>query len=144
VVSLIRTDDVPASRRREAWRQVVCDTLGPLDFRMDPDAPLSGDPGELAIYDFGRPYELDYRAAVQLAVFTFPRALLPISTGAVAGLTAIPLAGDHGPPPSCRSCCAASPWTWNPSRRPARPASRALCLTCLRPQFPNGCTKTLR
>jgi AraC-like DNA-binding protein len=74
VVSLIRTDDVPASLRREAWRQVVCDTLGPLDFRMDPDAPLSGDSGELAIYDFGRPYELDYRAAVQLAVFTFPPA----------------------------------------------------------------------
>jgi AraC-like DNA-binding protein len=155
VVSLIRTDDVPASLRREAWRQVVCDTLGPLDFRMDPDAPLSGEieagqlgavrvgkvrtetphsvhrtlglirrdspenyrvvlavagthrlaqdgrvallhPGELAIYDFGRPYELDYRAAVQLAVFTFPRALLPIFPGTVAGLTAIPLAGDHG------------------------------------------------
>jgi AraC-like DNA-binding protein len=53
-------------------------------------------PGELAIYDFGRPYELDYRAAVQLAVFTFPRALLPFSAGTVAALTAIPLAGDHG------------------------------------------------
>jgi AraC-like DNA-binding protein len=155
VVSLIRTEDVPPERRREAWRQVVCDTLGPLDFRMDPDAPLSGEieagqlgvvrvgkirtetphsvhrtpglirrdspenyrmvlavagthrlvqddrvallrPGELAIYDFGRPYELDYRSAVQLAVFTFPRALLPFGVDTVAALTATPMAGDHG------------------------------------------------
>jgi AraC-like DNA-binding protein len=155
MVSLIRTDDVPPAQRYEAWRQVVCETLGPLDFHMDADAPLSGEieagqlgalrvgkvrtqtphsvyrtarlirrdspenyrvvlamagthrlvqddraallhAGELAIYDFGRPYELDYRSAVQLAVFTFPRALLPFSVDTVAALTATPMAGDHG------------------------------------------------
>jgi hypothetical protein len=53
-------------------------------------------PGELAIYDFCRPYELEYRSAVQLAVFTFPQALLPFSVDNVAALTAISMSGDHG------------------------------------------------
>ena len=52
--------------------------------------------GELAIYDFCRPYDLDYRSAVQLAVFTFPRALLPFPVEGVAALTAVPMAADHG------------------------------------------------
>ena len=155
MVTLIRTDDLPPEQRREAWRQVVCDTLGPLDFRADPDAPLSGEigagqvgavrvgkvwtqtphsvhrtaglirrdspenyrvvlavagthrlaqdgrvallrAGEFAIYDFGRPYQLEYRSAVRLAVFTFPRALLPFGVDTVARLTAVPMAADHG------------------------------------------------
>ncbi len=39
---LIRTSDVPPAQRHDAWRSVVCDTLGPLDFRSDPDTPLQG------------------------------------------------------------------------------------------------------
>ena len=152
---LIRAADVPPAQRYDAWRQVVCDTLGPLDMRSDPEAPLAGEiwaaqlgalrvgrvwtqtphsvhrtpglirrdspenyrvvlglagahrvaqdgraallrAGELAIYDFGRPYEVAYRSAVQLAVFTFPRAMLPVPLDTVAGLTAVPISGDQG------------------------------------------------
>lgn len=39
---LIRTSDLPLGRRRQAWREVVCETLGPLEMRCDPDAPLEG------------------------------------------------------------------------------------------------------
>jgi AraC-like DNA-binding protein len=40
---LIRTEEVPAAQRYDAWRAVVCDTLGPLDMRADPDTPLHGE-----------------------------------------------------------------------------------------------------
>ncbi|MGP3962588.1 helix-turn-helix domain-containing protein [Nonomuraea sp. 3N208] len=40
---VIRTSDLPAKRRHDAWRSIVCDTLGPLDLRIDPDAPLRGE-----------------------------------------------------------------------------------------------------
>ncbi|MEU4512650.1 helix-turn-helix domain-containing protein [Nonomuraea wenchangensis] len=40
---LVRTSELPAARRHEVWRSVVCDTLGPLDLRIDPDAPLRGE-----------------------------------------------------------------------------------------------------
>jgi AraC-like DNA-binding protein len=40
---LVRTSDVPVAQRRDAWRRVVCDTLGPLDMRSDPDVPLEGE-----------------------------------------------------------------------------------------------------
>jgi AraC-binding-like domain len=43
MVSLIRTEDVPPDMRHETWRRTVCDTLGPLDMRIDPDAPLTGE-----------------------------------------------------------------------------------------------------
>lgn len=39
---LIRTGDLPAKHRHDAWKTIVCDTLGPLDLRIDPDAPLRG------------------------------------------------------------------------------------------------------
>ncbi|WP_237108825.1 helix-turn-helix domain-containing protein [Nonomuraea sp. MG754425] len=45
---LIRTSDLPAERRLDAWRSIVCDTLGPLDLRIDLDAPLRGE------IEFGR------------------------------------------------------------------------------------------
>lgn len=53
---LIRTVDVPPARRHEAWRGIVCDTLGPLDIRIDPDAPLRGeiDAGLLGPVGVGR------------------------------------------------------------------------------------------
>ncbi|MEV6152022.1 helix-turn-helix domain-containing protein [Nonomuraea sp. NPDC052129] len=52
---LIRTRDVPAARRYEEWRSIVCDTLGPLDMRMDPDVPLRGaiDAGQLGSVGVG-------------------------------------------------------------------------------------------
>ena len=152
---LIRTCDVPAAYRYDAWRSIVCDTLGPLDFRSDPDVPLSGEieaghlgpvnvgrvqtatphsvhrtpglirrgsaelyrvvlamsgnprleqdgraarlrPGEFAIYDFARPYELAYDSAVELAVFGFPRDLLALPPESAGRLTAVPIAGDQG------------------------------------------------
>jgi AraC-like DNA-binding protein len=40
---LIRTSDLPPAQRHETWRSVVCDTLGPLDMRSDPDTPLEGE-----------------------------------------------------------------------------------------------------
>jgi hypothetical protein len=42
---LIRTSDVPQAQRHEAWRSIVCDTLGPLDMRSDPGIPLRGEIG---------------------------------------------------------------------------------------------------
>src|SRR6266568_4788590 len=53
---LIRTSDVPPEELREAWRAVVCDTLGPLDFRSDPDVPLRGEiaAGQLGPVNVGR------------------------------------------------------------------------------------------
>ena len=152
---LIRTSDVPPADRYDAWRSVVCDTLGPLDFRSDPDVPLSGEieaghlgpvnvgrvqtstphsvhrtpglirrgsaelyrvvlamsgnprlrqdgraaqlrPGQFAIYDFARPYELAYDSAVQLAVFGFPRDLLALPPDSAGQLTAVPIAADRG------------------------------------------------
>jgi AraC-like DNA-binding protein len=150
---LIRTSDVPPAYRYDAWRSIVCDTLGPLDFRSDPDVPLSGEieaghlgpvnvggvqtstphsvhrtpglirrgsaelyrvvlamsgnprleqdgraaqlrPGEFAIYDFARPYELAYDSAVQLAVFGFPRDLLALPPDSAGQVTAVPIAAD--------------------------------------------------
>jgi AraC-like DNA-binding protein len=152
---LIRTSDVPPAYRYDAWRSIVCDTLGPLDLRSDPDVPLSGEieaghlgpvnvgrvatstphsvhrtpglirrgsaelyrvvlamsgnprlgqdgraarlqPGEFAIYDFARPYELAYDSAVQLAVFGFPRDLLALPPDSASRLTAVPIAADQG------------------------------------------------
>jgi hypothetical protein len=40
---LIRTRDVPSAQRHDTWRSIVCDTLGPLDMRSDPDTPLRGE-----------------------------------------------------------------------------------------------------
>jgi AraC-like DNA-binding protein len=152
---LIRTCDVPPAQRHDAWRTIVCDTLGPLDMRSDPEVPLWGEieagslgpvsvgrvqtttphsvhrtpglirrgggelyrvvlamsgsprlaqdgraaqlrPGEFAIYDFARPYELAYDSAVQLAVFGFPRDLLALPPDSVGALTAVPITADGG------------------------------------------------
>src|SRR4051812_18175123 len=42
---LIRTSDVPPELRLDAWKSVVCDTLGPLDMRANSDVPLRGEIG---------------------------------------------------------------------------------------------------
>jgi AraC-like DNA-binding protein len=152
---LIRTEDIPPGQRHAAWRNVVCDTLGPLDLRSDPGTPLRGEiaagqlglvnvgrvetstphsvhrtpgqirrgspelyrvaltmsghacllqgdraarlgPGEFAIYDFSRPYELAYDSGVRLAVFSFPREILALPADLVAGLAAVPVRTDAG------------------------------------------------
>ncbi|WP_158088542.1 helix-turn-helix domain-containing protein [Thermoactinospora rubra] len=152
---LIRASDVPAASRHDAWRAVVCDTLGPLDLRIDPGTPLRGQieagrlgavsvgrvrtstphsvhrtpglirrdspelyrivlavsgspllaqdgretqlkPGEFALYDFTRPYDLAYDAPVHLAVFGFPRDALALPLDRVRGLTAVPIAPGAG------------------------------------------------
>ena len=53
---LIRTEDVPPEQLHDAWRSVVCDTLGPLDFRSDPGIPLRGEiaAGQLGPVNVGR------------------------------------------------------------------------------------------
>jgi len=53
---LIRTSDVAPARRHDAWRAVVCDTLGPLDFHSDPDVPLVGqiEAGQLGPVNVGK------------------------------------------------------------------------------------------
>jgi AraC-like DNA-binding protein len=43
VAILIRTSDVPAAGRHDAWRSIVCDMLGPLDLRIGLDTPLRGE-----------------------------------------------------------------------------------------------------
>jgi AraC-like DNA-binding protein len=155
VATLIRTSDLPAKRRHDAWLEVVCDTLGLLDVWIDRDAPLEGEievgqvgsvgvgrvqtttrhsvhrtaglirrdstqayrvvlpltgrlslaqdgratrlePGELAVYDFARPYDLSYDSAVRLAVFSFPHEALALPAGALAGVTAVPITPDDG------------------------------------------------
>jgi hypothetical protein len=53
---LIRTSDVPPAHRHDAWRSIVGNTLGPLDFRSDPDVPLWGEieAGRLGPVNVGR------------------------------------------------------------------------------------------
>jgi AraC-like DNA-binding protein len=53
---LIRTSELPPERRHDAWRSIVCDLLGPLDLRIDPDAPLRGEIefGKLGAVGVGR------------------------------------------------------------------------------------------
>lgn len=152
---LIRTAELAPAHRRQAWREVVCETLGPLEMRIDPDAPLHAEiemgaigsigvgrvetttrqsvqrtpalvrrgspqldrlvlaasgrprvaqdgrvqqlgPGEFVVYDFARPYELDYDSAVDLAVFSFPRGSLALPADSLARLTALPISGTAG------------------------------------------------
>lgn len=45
-------------------------------------------PGDFTIYDFSRPYDVGYESAVQLAIFGFPRSLLPGDADAMSSLTA--------------------------------------------------------
>jgi AraC-like DNA-binding protein len=54
--TLIRTSDVPSAHRHDAWRSIVCETLGPLEMRIDPDTPLRGeiDAGSLGPVSVGR------------------------------------------------------------------------------------------
>ncbi|MDR2987305.1 MAG: helix-turn-helix domain-containing protein [Nocardiopsaceae bacterium] len=150
---LIRTSEIPPAERYDAWRGIVCDTLGPLDFRADPEVPLWGEigagslgpvsvgsiltstphsvhrtpglirrgsselyrvviaisgglrlaqddktahlmPGEFAIYDFAKPYELVYDSAVRLAVFGLPRNLLALPADTAAAMTAVPITAE--------------------------------------------------
>ena len=91
---LIRTSDVPPAQRHEAWRSIVC-VSGRAHLRQDGrSAQLSR--GEFTIYDFNKPYELGYDSAVQLAVFSFPRAMLALPAALTARLTAVPVTAAGG------------------------------------------------
>jgi len=155
MATLIRTSDLPSARRHDAWRHVVGDILGPLDVRIDMEAPLRGQieagqlgpvgvgrirtstphsvhrtagliqrdgpdlyravlavagspllaqdgrevrlkPGEFAVYDFARPYDLAYDSAVRLAVFSFPRESLALPAATVSALTAVRIPAGSG------------------------------------------------
>jgi len=52
--------------------------------------------GDMAIYDFARPYELVYDSVVELAVFSFPRELLTLPADSVSQLAAVPIRGVDG------------------------------------------------
>lgn len=85
---LIRRDDP------ELYR-VVLAVSGSVLLRQDGrEARLNG--GDMAIYDFSRPYELVYDSAVRLAVFSFPRDSLAAPADSVRPLTAVPISGEEG------------------------------------------------
>jgi AraC-like DNA-binding protein len=52
--------------------------------------------GDLAIYDFSRPYELHYDSTVELAVFSLPHEMLSVPADAVARLAGVPISGSSG------------------------------------------------
>jgi AraC-like DNA-binding protein len=152
---LIRTADIAPALRSHAWREVVCEALGPLEARIDRDDPVHGqieigaigsiglgriqtttrqsvhrtpalvrgdsaqfhrvvlavagrprvaqggrvqrlEPGEFAVYDFARPYALDYDSAVELAVFSFPLGSLALPAESLTRLAALPISGAVG------------------------------------------------
>jgi AraC-like DNA-binding protein len=85
---LIRRDDP------EHYRVVLAVSGTVLLGQAGRTARLRG--GDLAIYDFSRPYELVYDSAVQLAVFSFAREMLTVPADSVRRLTAVPIAGAGG------------------------------------------------
>jgi AraC-like DNA-binding protein len=75
--------------------RVVTVVSGTVRLRQDGRTAQLGS-GDLAIYDFSRPYELVYDSAVQLAVFSFPRDMLTAPADSVRALTAVQISGDDG------------------------------------------------
>lgn len=53
-------------------------------------------PASFTMYDFSRPYVLDYTGAVELAVYSIPRSRLPVPADAVRDLTAAPISAVDG------------------------------------------------
>lgn len=51
------------------------------------------EPGDFAVYDYTRPYDLGFSAAFRLALFVFPQAALSLPHDQVAGLTAVAIDG---------------------------------------------------
>ena len=85
---LIRRDDP------ELYR-VVLPVAGTVTLEQDGREARLGS-GDLAIYDFSRPYGLVYDSAVELAVFSFSRDMLTVPADSVRRLTAVPIRGDGG------------------------------------------------
>ncbi|WP_166848020.1 helix-turn-helix domain-containing protein [Isoptericola sp. BMS4] len=54
-------------------------------------------PGDLAVYDTGRPYSLEFDENIRTTVLMFPRHALGVPPGLVDGLTAVRVPGSHGP-----------------------------------------------
>jgi AraC-like DNA-binding protein len=150
---LLRAADAPARSRADHWRQVLDQTLGPLEVRPGGvdrrDRLLVGDagavrvaelttgvaggadrtsrhirrsdldvckidvlaegrgvvaqdgreaslgPGDLAFVDLSRPAHWTM-SAMRVVAVVFPRTLLPLRPGEVAGLTAVRIPGDRG------------------------------------------------
>jgi len=51
-------------------------------------------PGQMAIYDFTRPYDLVYESAIRFTVFNVPREMLALPVGLVHRLTAVSILPD--------------------------------------------------
>lgn len=51
------------------------------------------EPGDFALYDYTRPYDLGFSAEFRLALFVFPQAALSLPRDQVAGLTAVAIDG---------------------------------------------------
>ncbi|GAB3409875.1 helix-turn-helix domain-containing protein [Schumannella luteola] len=54
------------------------------------------EPGDLAIYDTGRPYSLIFDEATRILVFMFPRRLVDLPVDSVGELTSVRFPGDRG------------------------------------------------
>ncbi|RJL19507.1 helix-turn-helix domain-containing protein [Bailinhaonella thermotolerans] len=91
---IVRTPGLIRKGSQEHYR-VVMPVSGSLLVEQDGrSARLNA--GDLALYDFARPYELVYDSTVELAVFSFPREMLAVASEAVSGLTAVPISGSGG------------------------------------------------
>jgi AraC-like DNA-binding protein len=53
-------------------------------------------PGDFAIYDTCRPYQMAFDGAFRMLVLVFPHRLLPLSQGQIRQLTAVALSGRYG------------------------------------------------
>jgi AraC-like DNA-binding protein len=90
MVVLLRTNDLPPAQRRDAWRHIVCDTLGPLDMRIHSDEPPRG---EIAAGQLGAVRVANVRTATAHSVHRTPRLIRSDSPEFYR--VVVPLAGTH-------------------------------------------------
>ncbi|MEV5407938.1 helix-turn-helix domain-containing protein [Thermopolyspora sp. NPDC052614] len=92
--SVHRTPRLIRSSDPELYRVLLVMSGSPIVVQDGRSTRLNA--GEFAIYDFARPYDLVYDAAVHLAVFSLPRETLALPKDAAANLTAVPIGADDG------------------------------------------------